>query len=197
MNITNDNKTVLIIDDQPDSLSVIADFLENQGIEVMMSKSGVDGVNIARDGQPSLILLDIRMPGVDGYETCYRLKSDERTKHIPVIFMTASTDLGDKLKAFATGGVDYVSKPIQEPELLARVGVHLQLSALQKELEEKNQRLEGGLDTANVVNVAIGALMVQKKISHEEAFEIIRKRARSHSRKVVDVADELLTNLHS
>ena len=196
MHANYDNQTVLIIDDQPDNLAVTAEFLESQGIEIMMSRSGPDGVEKARLGQPDLILLDVRMPEVDGYETCHRLKSDDQTKDIPVIFMTGLTELAYKLKAFAVGGVDYITKPIQEPELLARVGVHLQLRGLQKELENKNLRLAGALDTGNVVNVAIGVLMERRGLKREEAFEIIRSQARSERRKVSDVANELLSGFH-
>ena len=190
-------QSVLIIDDQPSNLSLTADFLESQGVEVMMAKSGLDGIETAKDGQPSLILLDVKMPDIDGYETCHRLLGDERTKHIPIIFMTALTELDDKLKAFAVGGVDYVTKPIHEAELLARVGVHLQLSELKAELEEKNKRLENALDTASVVNVAIGVLMAQQKIPNKEAFEIIRKQARSQRRRVGEVASDLLATLEN
>lgn len=188
------NNTVLIIDDEPANIQVVSDFLEAQGIEIMMAKNGLDGISRAKKGQPDLILLDIRMPGMDGYETCHQLKSDESTKDIPIIYMTALTELEDKLKAFAIGGVDYVTKPIQEAELLARVSVHLQLSNLQKELADKNARLEGALDTGNVVNVAIGVLMEGKGIKREEAFEIIRTQARSQRRKVAEVANELLVD---
>ena len=192
MKFTFENESVLIIDDQPNNLALTAEFLESQGIDIMMAKSGIDGINIAIEGQPSLILLDLKMPGFDGYETCHCLKTDERTRHIPVIFMTALSDLSDKLKAFAVGGVDYVTKPIQEPELLARVGVHLQLNSLQKELEDKNKRLADAIDTGNVVNVAIGILMQREGIPRKEAFEIIRTQARSENRKASDVANELL-----
>lgn len=196
MHINFQNQTVLIIDDKPDNLSLAAEFLESQGIDIMMSKNGVDGVEKAGLGQPDLILLDVMMPEIDGFETCHRLKLDAVTKDIPVIFMTALTELDDKLKAFAVGGVDYVTKPIQESELLARVGVHLKISRLQKELEDKNLRLEGALDTGNIVNVAIGVLMEREGVKREPAFEIIRKQARSQQRKVSDVANELLADLH-
>ena len=190
------NNTLLIIDDEAANIQVISDFLETQGIEIMMAKNGADGISRAVKGQPDLILLDIRMPDMDGYEVCHQLKSDKSTKEIPIIFMTGLTELDDKLKAFAVGGVDYITKPFQESELLARVSVHLQMSNLQKELADKNVRLEGALDTGNVVNVAIGVLMERKGIKHEEAFEIIRSQARSERRKVSDVANEILDNLN-
>ena len=194
MKFNYDNHTVLIIDDEPTNIQVISAFLETQGIDIMMAKNGTDGLHRAKKGQPDLILLDIRMPGMDGYETCHQLKSDESTRDIPIIFMTGLTELDYKLKAFAVGGVDYVTKPFQQPELLARVSVHLQISSLQKEMADKNARLEGALDTGNVVNVAIGVLMERKSTNREEAFEIIRTQARSQRRKVSDIANELLAD---
>ena len=193
MPLKYNNDTLLIIDDEAANIQVISDFLETQGIEIMMAKNGADGISRALKGQPDLILLDIRMPDMDGYEVCHQLKSDKSTKEIPIIFMTGLTELDDKLKAFAVGGVDYITKPFQESELLARVSVHLQMSNLQKELADKNVRLEGALDTGNVVNVAIGVLMERKGIKHEEAFEIIRSQARSQRRKVQLVAEKLLS----
>jgi len=190
------SNTVLIVDDESTNIKIVSEFLEAQRIEVMMAKNGPDAISRAKNGHPDLILLDIRMPGMDGFETCHQLKSDESTRTIPVIFMTGLTDLDDKLKAFAGGGLDYITKPFQESELLARVSVHLKLSNLQKELVDKNARLEGALDTGNVVNVAIGVLMERNNIKREEAFEIIRSRARSQRRKVSDIANELLANLH-
>jgi len=194
MSLEYHNNTLLIIDDEAANIQVISNFLETQGIEIMMAKNGVDGISRAKKGQPDLILLDIRMPGMDGYEVCHQLKSDESTREIPIIFMTGLTELDDKLKAFAVGGVDYITKPFQESELLARVSVHLQLSNLQKELADKNARLEGALDTGNVVNVAIGVLMAQKGLSRDEAFEIIRSQARTQRVKVTVIASEILAN---
>jgi len=189
------DNTVLIIDDEPANIQLVSEYLVAQGIEIMMAKNGPDGINRAKKGQPDLIVLDIRMPGIDGYEVCHQLKTDESTKDIPVIFMTGLTELDDKLKAFAVGGVDYVSKPFQQSELLARVCVHLQIGNLQKELADRNARLEGALDTGNVVNVAIGVLIERKGINREEAFELIRNQARSQRRKVSDVANELLATI--
>lgn len=186
------NNTVLIIDDEAVNIQVLSDFLEEQGIDIMVAKNGTDGISRAKKGQPDLILLDIRMPGMDGYDVCHQLKSDEATREIPIIFMTGLTELDDKLKAFAVGGVDYITKPFQQSELLARISVHLQISNLQNELADKNARLEGALDTGNVVNVAIGMLIEQKGISRDDAFEIIRSQARTQRVKVSAVADEIL-----
>ena len=193
MSLESYNNTVLIIDDEAVNIQVLSDFLEEQGIDIMVAKNGVDGISRAKKGQPDLILLDIRMPGMDGYEVCHQLKSDEATSEIPIIFMTGLTELDDKLKAFAIGGVDYVTKPFQQSELLARISVHLQISNLKNELADKNMRLEGALDTGNVVNVAIGVLMEQKGISRDEAFEMIRSQARAQRVKVTAIANEILS----
>lgn len=192
----NHRNTILIIDDESNLIRVISSFLEKQDIEIMMAKNGADGITRATKGQPDLILLDVRMPGMDGYEVCHQLKSNTSTEEIPIIFMTGLDHLDDKLKGFAVGGVDYITKPFQESELLARICVHLQLSNLKKELEEKNIRLEAALDTGNVVNVAIGVLMERNNISRDEAFEIIRSQARSQRRKVAFIANEILAGLH-
>ena len=194
MSLQSFSNTVLIIDDEASYIQVISDFLEEQGIDIMMAKNGVDGISRAKKGQPDLILLDILMPGMDGYEVCHELKSDESTKDIPIIFMTGLTELDDKLKAFVVGGVDYVTKPFQQPELLARISAHLQLSNLKNELADKNMRLEGALDTSNVVNVAIGILMEQKKIKRDDAFEIIRSQARTQRVKVSVIANDILAS---
>ena len=192
MPLESNNNTVLVIDDEATNIQVLSDFLETQSIEIMVAKNGTDGISRAKKGQPDLILLDIRMPGMDGYEVCHQLKSDKATSEIPIIFMTGLTELDDKLKAFAVGGVDYITKPFQQSELLARISVHLQISNLQNELADKNARLEGALDTGNVVNVAIGVLMEQKGLSRKEAFEMIRSQARTQRVKVSVIADEIL-----
>lgn len=189
-----DNKSVLIIDDQPENLQVITEFLENNGIETMIAKNGFDGITRAIKGHPDLILLDIRMPDIDGYETCYRLKSEPLTKDIPVIYMTVMSEIDEKLKAFALGGVDYITKPFNEHELLARINVHLQSSSITKTLTDDKTRLTNALDTGNVVNLAVGMLMERQGIKRDEAFEMIRKKARSKSQKVSVIANELLSN---
>jgi len=119
--------SVLIIDDQPENLAVISEYLSDSGLTILISQTGESGVERAAYSKPDLILLDILMPGIDGFETCRRLKSNDFTKEIPVIFMTALTDLVDKVKGFEVGGVDYVIKPVQQEELLNRVKIHLKL----------------------------------------------------------------------
>lgn len=186
---------VLIVDDDPNNLKVAAGYLEAHGLEIMLAKSGDDGLEKARLGAPDLVLMDVRMPGMDGYAACHKLKEDQGTSEIPVLFLSAMDDVTDKLKGFAVGGLDYITKPIDEAELLARVTTHLRLRHLQRQLENKNERLLGALDTSSVVNVAIGVLMERHRITRDQAFDDIRRRARSQRRKVQSVADELLAGL--
>lgn len=138
----SDRPLILIIDDNPENLRVAMDLLSSHGFMIRTARDGTRGLRRARVGQPHLILLDVQMPGIDGYETCRRLKADPELSQIPVIFMTALSDVQDKLRAFEAGGVDYVTKPFEAPELLARVRTHIELSRLQQALYMHNVQLE-------------------------------------------------------
>lgn len=116
---------VLVVDDSPDTLSLINDTLEQAGIDVLVALDGSQALNIARRLRPDMILLDAVMPGLDGFETCRLLKVDPELASIPVIFMTGLTDSEDIVRGLESGGVDYLTKPIQPDELLARMKVHL------------------------------------------------------------------------
>ena len=132
---------ILVVDDTPANLQVLAGMLKDRGHKVRPAPSGKLALLAARRDPPDLILLDINMPEMNGYEVCEHLKADERLKGIPVIFISALTDQLDKVKAFAVGGVDYLTKPFQMEELHARVETHLKLRRLQVELEDTNGRL--------------------------------------------------------
>lgn len=139
MEINEDQKTiVLIVDDQPNNLAFLSDYLEGVGFEVWIAADGESAIQIVDYATPDIILLDIMMPILDGFETCSRLKSNPATKDIPVIFMSALSETIDKVKGLALGAVDYITKPFQQEELLVRLKLHLKLSALTKELEENN-----------------------------------------------------------
>ena len=133
--------TVLIVDDTPANLGVVVDSLEARGIRVLVALDGIEALERAAFAQPDLILLDVKMPGIDGFETCRRLKRDERTRDIAVIFMTSLTGNEDRVEGFSAGGVDYVTKPLYVDETLARVGVHLELRAMHKQLLAQNRQL--------------------------------------------------------
>jgi DNA-binding response OmpR family regulator len=133
--------TLLIVDDKPQNLRLISDFLAEQGFELMLTRSGAQALEKIELAMPDLVLLDVTMPKMDGFEVCRRLKSNPRTAALPVIFMTALDDTAHKVEGFRLGAVDYITKPIQREELLARIQHHLQLHRLQKELLSKSEDL--------------------------------------------------------
>ncbi len=134
--------SILVVDDTPANLQVLAGMLKDRGYKVRPVPSGKLALLAARRDPPDLILLDINMPEMNGYEVCEHLKADDTLKGIPIIFISALTEPLDKVKAFAIGGVDYLTKPFQMEELHARVETHLKLRRLQIELEEYSRHLE-------------------------------------------------------
>ncbi|MGF1491849.1 MAG: response regulator [Microcoleaceae cyanobacterium] len=128
---------VLVIDDNPTNLRVAVHALEDSGFTVLIASSGEIGIKRAKYARPDIILLDIQMPGINGFETCRQLKSYPETKGIPVIFMTALTNPEDKVMGFEVGAIDYITKPIEIREVLARVNLHLKLNLLSKTLEQQ------------------------------------------------------------
>ena len=137
-----EQNTILIVDDMPNNLGALLDYLTDFGFEVLVAEDGESAIEQVEYALPDLILLDVLMPGIDGFETCSRLKSNQITQDIPVIFMTALSDAEDKVKGFSVGGVDYVTKPIQQAEVLARVTTHLSIRNLQKQLQQQNECLQ-------------------------------------------------------
>ena len=133
--------TILIIDDGLTNLRVVVDHLEQENYRVVVARDGEEGLRRAELVRPALVLMDVLMPGMDGFETCRRLKSSESTRDIPVIFMTVLTETVDKIAGFAAGGVDYVTKPFEIEEVMARVKVHLSLHAMQQQLRHQNAQL--------------------------------------------------------
>ncbi len=133
--------TVLIVDDNPTNLEVLSQTLIRDGFQVAVAIDGESAIDQVEYDRPALILLDIMMPGIDGFETCYRLRDNPETKDIPIIFMTALSGTDNKVKGFNLGAVDYITKPFQQEEVLARVRVQLKLSQLTSELEEQNRHL--------------------------------------------------------
>ncbi|MGK7929343.1 MAG: response regulator [Spirulina sp.] len=133
--------TLLIVDDNPTNIKVLFDFLQENQFKVLVAKNGENTLAKLKVITPDLILLDVMMPGIDGFETCRRIKANPQTKDIPVIFMTALADTEHKVKGFSVGAVDYVTKPFQQEEVLARVRLHLQIRELTRELAEKNSQL--------------------------------------------------------
>ncbi|MDD2853734.1 MAG: response regulator [Desulfuromonadaceae bacterium] len=164
----NGRGTILVVDDTAESLRVLTGILQPEGYTVRPANSGELALASIAAQPPDLILLDIRMPGLDGFEVCRRLKSEEATRNIPVIFQSAATDLADRLEGFRLGAVDYVTKPFQREELLARVRTHLELALLRGHLEvlvkERTAQLE--LEVAE-----------RKRVEEEVRLNLTRQKA--------------------
>jgi len=140
---------ILIVDDTPANIDVLDLFLEKEGYKISIAQSGESALDLADRISPDLILLDVMMPGIDGFETCRRLKSNDKTSDIPIIFITARNESADIIKGFSLGGVDYITKPFSQEEVCARVHLHLKLKTLMAALETKNQKLADLNDLKN------------------------------------------------
>ena len=132
---------ILIVDDTLPNLRLLSTMLMEHGYEVRGVPNGAMALTVIRSSPPDLILLDINMPGLDGYEVCQQLKADPETQDIPVIFISALGEVLDKVRAFSVGGVDYVTKPFQIEEILVRIKTHLTIRNLQRELQQANEEL--------------------------------------------------------
>lgn len=165
--------TILVVDDNPTNLSVVVKYLESENYTMLVAQDGESALKRAAYAQPHLILLDVLMPHMDGFETCRRLKQDAKTCQIPVIFMTALSDSEDKVMGFSVGAVDYVTKPIYQAELLARIQVHLKLQEFTKILSEKNQLL---VDSNQKLTAALEQVQYsQLKLIQQEKMSALGK----------------------
>lgn len=175
---------VLIVDDNPNNLKVLAQQIKGAGWKVAIAKNGRTAIDLAQQNPPTLILLDVIMPELDGFETCKQLKSLPETKDIPVIFMTALNDTNNKVKGLSIGGVDYITKPFQVEEVLARISLHCQLSSLNQKLEQQNQFLEEKVDqrTAELVATLDSLQYAQKRL--ERSFEEVK-----HAKELAESAN--------
>ena len=136
------NSNVLIVDDVPDNLSLLSNILEEMNIDVEIASSGQKALRMIENRKPDLILLDISMPEMDGFEVCNRLKADTKFSNIPIIFLTARTEIQDIIKGFKLGAVDYVTKPFNTSELISRVETHLELKKSRDIIAVQNQDLQ-------------------------------------------------------
>ena len=165
MNLQALNKnTILIVDDTPHNLGVLFEYLTSYGFKVFVAIDGETALEQAAYTKPDIILLDVMMPSIDGFEVCQRLKANQETEDIPVIFMTALSDTVDKVRGFNLGAVDYITKPLQHEEVLGRVKTHLTLRSLQKELTAKNEELyQINQHLQELVEAKTKQLIVQEK----------------------------------
>lgn len=167
---TQNSGFILLVDDNPTNLAVLAQTLKNAGLSIRIETDGESAIEQLEDEteQPELILLDVQMPGIDGFETCRRIKSNPQTQEIPVIFMTALSDTDSKVKGLSLGAVDYITKPFEGEEVLARVRVHLELRYLTKKLENWNEQLE-----KNVAERTAALQQTQVQLVQQEKFATI------------------------
>ncbi|MCK5524090.1 MAG: hybrid sensor histidine kinase/response regulator [Thiomargarita sp.] len=206
MKNTDDKGTLLIVDDFPANLSNLFAYLRKVGFNVNIAESGEDALEEITYSKPDIILLDVMMPGLDGYETCHHLKANKETCDIPVIFMTALIDTADKIKGFEMGAVDYIIKPIQQEEVLARVTTHITLSKLQKkfkkqavELRQQNNELEAFAHTIaydlknplNTISDLCDTFNLEGTLSSQEGQETLQT-IQQFSHKTVNIIDSLL-----
>lgn len=161
---------ILTVDDDPNNLAVVRDCLSGYNYTVLVAEDGESAISRADYARPDLILLDIMMAGMDGYETCRRLKLQESTRDIPVIFMSALAETGHKVHGLAAGAVDYVTKPFHQEELLARVGVHLSIRDLNRRLKESNDLLEARV-AARTQDLAIANRELEDEIAERQAAQ--------------------------
>jgi DNA-binding response OmpR family regulator/DNA-binding CsgD family transcriptional regulator len=166
-------KHILIVDDVPDNLSVLFEFLTARGFQVFVADSGIMAIEELPQIAPDLILLDVMMPGLDGFSTCERIKADERFADVPLFFLTALTDTVDKVKGFALGAVDYITKPLDPDEVIARINAHLSLRALRLELEERNEELDREMQRRIAAERALGHTLEDSVLVIDRRGEIL------------------------
>ncbi|MFH0730332.1 MAG: response regulator [Pseudomonadota bacterium] len=187
---------ILVVDDASASLKLLENILSNAGYLVRLARDGELALRSAKIQPPALVLLDIRMPGMDGYEVCQRLKDDEKTRSIPVIFLSILEDEREKVKAFRVGGVDFINKPISAAEVLARVNTHLVLRHAQLDLESRNVELDATRATLEerVKERSAELEQTNRKLQqqidvHLHTLESLRKSELNY-RRIVDTANE-------
>ncbi|BBC25037.1 EAL domain-containing protein [Pseudanabaena sp. ABRG5-3] len=187
--------TILVVDDTQYNIQTLSNILINQGYDVLEATDGISAINLAKTNIPSLILLDIKMPDMDGYEVCINLKSDPLTQQIPVIFISAIDRIEEKVEAFAVGGIDFINKPFHLVEVLARIETHLRISSLQAQLLEQTQLLENQ------------NLILKTEISNLTGFNwdlyadlkgaIDREELRLFYQPIVNIRTELITGFEA
>jgi sigma-B regulation protein RsbU (phosphoserine phosphatase) len=142
MSAPSEQESILLVDDNPANLQMLFQTLGTLGCKLLIARNGEGALAIAHKALPDLILLDIMMPGIDGFEVCRRLKADAATQKIPVIFLSALDETADKVRGLQLGAVDYVSKPFQPEEVIARVNTHLTIQRLNREVQHQRDQLE-------------------------------------------------------
>jgi formate hydrogenlyase transcriptional activator len=185
-----DADRILLVDDDVTNLDVLRHTLDGRGYRLFVTKSGESAIDVARRVHPLLILLDIVMPGIDGYETCRRLKQDADTREAAVIFLSSLDDTKDKIRGLEAGAVDFVSKPFQSDEVVARVNTHLTLQRLRRQLEARNAELARELAVAQELQTDARRRVEGPLLGDSPAVRALRE---SISRYAAGVESVLLT----
>jgi signal transduction histidine kinase len=186
--------TILIVDDTPANLALIVEYLEARHFRMLVAQGGEEGLQRATLVQPDLILLDAIMPGIDGFEVCRRLKARESTRDIPVVFMTSLADTQDKLTAFAVGAVDYVVKPLQVEEVMARVNAQLALRAMHRQLAAANRELEAfSYSVSHDLRAPLRAISSFAQILYKDCRADLGEEGRRCLDKIIATSDRMAT----
>ena len=164
------DKSILVVDDNPDNLRLLSGLLKEHDYKVRLAPNGSRALSTIRKEAPDLVLLDVMMPEMDGFEVCRQLKADDQTAAIPIVFISALNETIDKVKAFTLGGVDYITKPFKVEEVLSRIKIHLTLRFLQRQLEKKNAELQKALDEIKILKGIIPICASCKQIRDDKGF---------------------------
>jgi signal transduction histidine kinase len=191
---------ILVVDDRPSNLKILTSMLSNSGYAVQSAVSGQAALQAIEAALPDLVVLDVSMPVMDGYQICQCLKTNERTYDIPVIFISARNEAEDKVKGFAVGGVDYITKPFRIQEVLARVDTHITIRNLQKSLQEQVAELDAFAHTvAHDLKNPLGIVVGYSEMLEADYQDLTPQQAKQHlqlitqaGRKASSIIDELL-----
>jgi diguanylate cyclase (GGDEF)-like protein len=178
---------ILVVDDKPDNLRILSSLLSAQGYKVRAVLNGASALRAAQSTPPDVILLDVLMPEMDGYQVCHNLKQDQGTSDIPVIFLSALDETLDKVKAFQAGGLDYITKPFQGEEVLVRVETQLRLRLAQREVQHLNQQLEN----------RVLQRTAQLEATNENLQQEVQERSKAEAKLRHMVMHDSLTGLHN
>lgn len=187
-------ENILVVDDKPDNLRLLSNILSGAGYKVRKVLNGRLAIDAAQLDPPDLILLDIMMPETDGYQVCQSLKQHQQTEDIPIIFLSALDTVANKVKAFTMGGVDYITKPFQQEEVLARVKTHLRLRQLNRELQQRNSHLKREVKQRKKVAAELKATLQELKEAQEQI--IVQEKLASLGALMAGIAHELRNPLN-
>ncbi len=197
--VSNEDNTILVVDDNPANLAVLTDYLDEAGFDTRVAQDGESAIQKVEFDRPDLILLDIMMPGIDGFETCRRLKSNTATTDIPIIFMSALSDTLDKVTGLELGAVDYITKPFQQEEVMARIKLHLKMQSLAKALESQNVMLQQEIGERTTVQAALQQLTkdLEQKVSDRTAklSESLHELKQAQAQLAYDAFHDSVTDL--